>query len=254
MTLENVQYVIRDRIPDILSLGDYEDRMRKCLEILKTTHFDNDRFYVKQESDDVVEMLDMFLVENEAYGYLKESNYSAFEEANIIRDICRTCLYENKFWREIPLNLSCYVRYGHKIDILGITIGDYLQDARSCLDAYKLVYNYEPDNNYIDVENKLISKNKDVRLKLKILLEDNRVNGFVLLSGSSTKRWKVLSVIDDFFADCRYKMEKISESSIIQVYDSYYEIAKVYSGDNETHIRVVSSKQHEKETKPWWKR
>lgn len=255
MRLDNIHSVLKDNIAIILGLCKYEDRIKKCIEIINNTHFEEDVFYLKQESDDVVEMLGSFLVEEEAYDYMKDHNYNAFQEAIDIVDICKTSTYENKYWRTIPMHLTCYAKEGYKISILGVQIGNSVEDVRGILDKYGIIYEFKTNNDSCEIENKLASKYGGVEFKLVISFDNGHVNSFSLSSNpsKSNRRWLVLDAVDEFFSECSYRLEKCSADSILQIYSSYYDIAEVYQNNSNSRIRIVSSKQYEREHKPWWK-
>lgn len=251
MTLEKIQSVIQENIPDILSIGEYPERIKKCVELLKITHFPNDYLYILQESDDVVKMLDMFVTEDKSWGYLKDYNYEAFNEAIQIINLCKSCTYENKYWREIPLLYTCQAKYGFKTSILGIEIGNKIDDVIQTLDRYKIIFELNKGKDIINVENKIVDG--ETSFKLQILIENDCVSSFILNSNLSGKKWLTLAVVENFFAECNYKLEKCSNENIKQIYNSYYDIAEVDYNFTYVGIRIISSKQYNEKHKKWWK-
>lgn len=238
----DIQIVIQDIIPELLNIGDYRGRVEKCIDVLKT-----------QEYDDIVEMLDTFLTEDEACGFMKEHNLSAFIETENILDICKCCLYESKRWQKLPLEYVSYIRSDHKFSILDIKIGDLLSDAIKTIKRYGVLYDEKDVQNGFVILNDFVWKKEPVSFKLYIYHEGNKISQFCLTTSYRSRKWKVLSVIDEIFADCRYQMRELLKDSVSQIYSSYYDVADVYHTPSETRIRIISAKQYEKENKPWWK-
>lgn len=253
MTLDNVEKTIRDVIPELLCIGDYRGRVIKCIEVLKNTHTEYDRYYKVQESDDVIEMLDTFLVEDEAYGFMKEHNGGAFYEVSKILDLCKCCLYEDKYHRDIPMQLVSYIREDHKVSILGIEIGDLLSDALKSLMRHEVWFTENKEYKCINIENDVVWKNEPIKFKLHIYHDSNRINKFYLTTSYNNRRWKAISVVDEIFAGCRYELKELTKEHIAQLYSSYYNVVEVYYSSGETNIKITSTKQYEKENKPWWK-
>ena len=253
MRLDDIEGVIRENIPEILSIGDYRGRISKCIDIIKNTRTKYDIYYTSQESNDVVDMLDTYLAEDEAYGYMKEHCLSAFIETNKIVDICRCCLYESKHWQEIPLLLVSDFVYDRKLSILGIKIGDSLTDAKRSLKRYALDYVDEKDGKYYKIDNKFVDGFNNVGYDLFILNDGRKIIGFTFHTTNNRGLWQTMGSLDSVFKGCRYKFESCSNNSASLIYYTYYEDIKVRYSAEDTYVYITSAKQSQEKSKSWWK-
>ena len=251
MTFEIFREVIRDNIPEILCIGDYAGRIKKCIEILKNTHTNNDLLYIKQESDDIVKMLDIFLTADETEGYLRDHDMDLYHEASDIRKICKSCLYEERYWKKLPIDFV-FSTSGEKMSILDLKIGDTTDKIVETLKRYDIEYKLHNEYKYYELYNKIACDN-DVSFTLYIYYDSNRITQFYL-DASRYRRWATLAQADKMFSGCRCILKEISKESIIQLYSTYYNVANVNYSSSETSIRITSYNQYEKENKPWWKK
>lgn len=253
MRLEDIEGVIMENVPELLNIGDYRGRVEKCIEVLRSTHTEYDKYYITQESDDIVNMLDTFLVEDEAYGFMKEHNYEAFYKTSQIIDMCKTCLYENRHWRTIPIQYTCFARNGHKISVLGIYIGYSKQQVITELNRHNLLYEVL-EKQSIKLGNKLSNNDGSVRFDLQIDLDTDRVKRFILSSSIDSKKWSTLAYVDTFLGNCAYKLDKCNKDSIVQIYSTYYDVAVVTQDVNGVRLEIVSAKEYNNSSFKLWKR
>lgn len=246
MLIEEIRLLIDEHLPDILQIGDFDHRVRKCIEIIKSTYPE----YVNDYLADYLDMLDMSLLENEATEMLKENNRIEYVETKYVLDICRCCLYETRRWREIPLHLVSRIS-DYNFELFGIRVGTSIADSIESLNKYGVDFIDHRESQYIEIENKLVDAERTIRFSLYIYYKENRVSLMYFTESTSyIDFWKTMAAIDSWLKPCRYKFESCSEKGASLKYFTYYENISVCYGSGDVNVKIEKAS---KKNNKWWK-